>query len=49
MNSLSNKDTVTGPYYWVDKGMVKELINKMKNGKTTGPQGSVLEIIDSAC
>ena len=44
-NSLSQADTVGGVHPLLDKDMIRESINKMKNGKATELSSVVLEMV----
>ena len=43
--SLNNSAAVEGPAIFLTENMVTEAIKKMKQGKTGGPQGVIVEII----
>ena len=44
-NSLSQADTVGDAHLLLDKYMIRESINKMKNGKATELSSVVLEMV----
>ena len=46
-NKLSEAETVSGPYFLIDKDMNNEFVNKMNNEKAAGPSGSSSEIVKS--